>query len=208
MPIRGRRATEADSKHRFPVLESRPTEPGGPGVILESGLTATWENTEKPVPKPVGLYTEWKSPSVVLNTKGRPLFDDAVLTGKFAFFPIDVFAVETTLYRTTPTTFWSFVAVVDFAGCTQNQQTSSHYQQFHLGNPSNIIGSVLEHGQQLLPAFTRFLPLMLWWGGSIQPKWRLPTFCTSGVQSLSWRILIQLDAFEQVGEDTETLALL
>ncbi|MBT3220200.1 MAG: glycosyl hydrolase [Proteobacteria bacterium] len=30
--IRGRRATEADSKHRFPVLESRPTEPGGPGV--------------------------------------------------------------------------------------------------------------------------------------------------------------------------------
>ncbi|MBT3221448.1 MAG: protein kinase [Proteobacteria bacterium] len=29
--IRGRRATEADSKHRFPVLESRPTEPGGPG---------------------------------------------------------------------------------------------------------------------------------------------------------------------------------
>ncbi|MBT3221376.1 MAG: hypothetical protein HN348_20015, partial [Proteobacteria bacterium] len=30
--IRGRRATEADSKHRFPELESRPTEPGGPGV--------------------------------------------------------------------------------------------------------------------------------------------------------------------------------
>ncbi|MBT3218463.1 MAG: hypothetical protein HN348_05180 [Proteobacteria bacterium] len=33
--IRGRRATEADSKHRFPVLESRPTEPGGPGVNHE-----------------------------------------------------------------------------------------------------------------------------------------------------------------------------
>jgi hypothetical protein len=33
--IRGRRATEADSKHRFPVLESRPTEPGGPGVNRE-----------------------------------------------------------------------------------------------------------------------------------------------------------------------------
>ncbi|MBT3217864.1 MAG: protein kinase [Proteobacteria bacterium] len=30
--IRGRRATEVDSKHRFPVLESRPTEPAGPGV--------------------------------------------------------------------------------------------------------------------------------------------------------------------------------
>ncbi|MBT3223592.1 MAG: hypothetical protein HN348_31360, partial [Proteobacteria bacterium] len=30
--IRGRRATEADSKHRVPVLESRPTEPGGPGA--------------------------------------------------------------------------------------------------------------------------------------------------------------------------------
>ncbi|MBT3221346.1 MAG: hypothetical protein HN348_19865 [Proteobacteria bacterium] len=36
-PIRGRRATEADSKHRFPVLESRPTEPGGPGVNRELG---------------------------------------------------------------------------------------------------------------------------------------------------------------------------
>ncbi|MBT3218046.1 MAG: acyltransferase domain-containing protein, partial [Proteobacteria bacterium] len=35
--IRGRRATEADSKHRFPVLESRPTEPGGPGVNREIG---------------------------------------------------------------------------------------------------------------------------------------------------------------------------
>jgi hypothetical protein len=34
-PFRGRRATEADSKHRFPVLESRPTEPGGPGVNHE-----------------------------------------------------------------------------------------------------------------------------------------------------------------------------
>ncbi|MBT3218976.1 MAG: SDR family NAD(P)-dependent oxidoreductase [Proteobacteria bacterium] len=33
---RGRRATEADSKHRFPVLESRPTEPVGPGVNRES----------------------------------------------------------------------------------------------------------------------------------------------------------------------------
>ncbi|MBT3219355.1 MAG: phosphotransferase, partial [Proteobacteria bacterium] len=33
--FRGRRATEADSKHRFPVLESRPTEPGGPGVNNE-----------------------------------------------------------------------------------------------------------------------------------------------------------------------------
>ncbi|MBT3220349.1 MAG: hypothetical protein HN348_14785 [Proteobacteria bacterium] len=33
--FRGRRATEADSKHRSPVLESRPTEPGGPGVDLE-----------------------------------------------------------------------------------------------------------------------------------------------------------------------------
>jgi hypothetical protein len=36
--IRGRRATEADSKHRFPVLESRPTEPVGPGVNRELGL--------------------------------------------------------------------------------------------------------------------------------------------------------------------------
>ncbi|MBT3221274.1 MAG: hypothetical protein HN348_19500, partial [Proteobacteria bacterium] len=33
--FRGRRATEADSKHRLPVLESRPTEPGGPGANLE-----------------------------------------------------------------------------------------------------------------------------------------------------------------------------
>ncbi|MBT3222966.1 MAG: hypothetical protein HN348_28145, partial [Proteobacteria bacterium] len=33
--IRGRRATEADSKHRFPELESRPTEPRGPGVDRE-----------------------------------------------------------------------------------------------------------------------------------------------------------------------------
>ncbi|MBT3222784.1 MAG: hypothetical protein HN348_27220, partial [Proteobacteria bacterium] len=33
--IRGRRATEADSKHRFPVLESRPTEPVGPGANRE-----------------------------------------------------------------------------------------------------------------------------------------------------------------------------
>ena len=33
--FRGRRATEADSKHRFPVLESRATEPGGPGVNVE-----------------------------------------------------------------------------------------------------------------------------------------------------------------------------
>jgi glutaconyl-CoA/methylmalonyl-CoA decarboxylase subunit gamma len=33
--FRGRRATEADSKHRFPVLESRPTETGGPGVYHE-----------------------------------------------------------------------------------------------------------------------------------------------------------------------------
>ena len=38
--IRGRRATEADSKHRFPVLESRPTEPGGPGVNHEMGKSA------------------------------------------------------------------------------------------------------------------------------------------------------------------------
>ncbi|MBT3220344.1 MAG: SUMF1/EgtB/PvdO family nonheme iron enzyme [Proteobacteria bacterium] len=36
---RGRRATEADSKHRFPVLESRPTEPGGPGVNHEFRYT-------------------------------------------------------------------------------------------------------------------------------------------------------------------------
>ncbi|MBT3219329.1 MAG: sulfatase, partial [Proteobacteria bacterium] len=33
--FRGRRATEADSKHRFPVLESRPTEAGGPGYNSE-----------------------------------------------------------------------------------------------------------------------------------------------------------------------------
>ncbi|MBT3223662.1 MAG: DUF4080 domain-containing protein, partial [Proteobacteria bacterium] len=33
--LRGRRATEADSKHRFPVPKSRPTEPGGPGVNSE-----------------------------------------------------------------------------------------------------------------------------------------------------------------------------
>ncbi|MBT3220065.1 MAG: hypothetical protein HN348_13325 [Proteobacteria bacterium] len=33
--FRGRRATEADSKHRFPVLESRPTEPAGPGANRE-----------------------------------------------------------------------------------------------------------------------------------------------------------------------------
>ncbi|MBT3219976.1 MAG: hypothetical protein HN348_12875, partial [Proteobacteria bacterium] len=40
--IRGRRATEADSKHRFPVLESRPTELGGPGVNRDSrGRRAT-----------------------------------------------------------------------------------------------------------------------------------------------------------------------
>ena len=31
LEFRGRRATEADSRRRFPVLESRPTEPGGPG---------------------------------------------------------------------------------------------------------------------------------------------------------------------------------
>ncbi|MBT3220235.1 MAG: SPASM domain-containing protein [Proteobacteria bacterium] len=37
--IRGRRATEADSKHRFPVLESRPTEPVGPGVNGGIGKT-------------------------------------------------------------------------------------------------------------------------------------------------------------------------
>jgi hypothetical protein len=37
--FRGRRATEADSKHRFPVLESRPTEPAGPGV--NRGLVGT-----------------------------------------------------------------------------------------------------------------------------------------------------------------------
>jgi hypothetical protein len=36
--IRGRRATEADSKHRFPVLESRPTKPGGPGVNQDLGV--------------------------------------------------------------------------------------------------------------------------------------------------------------------------
>ncbi|MBT3221278.1 MAG: hypothetical protein HN348_19520, partial [Proteobacteria bacterium] len=41
--IRGRRATEADSKHRFPVLESRPTEPGGPGVNREI------DGTDKPL---------------------------------------------------------------------------------------------------------------------------------------------------------------
>ncbi|MBT3217919.1 MAG: hypothetical protein HN348_02415 [Proteobacteria bacterium] len=35
--IRGRRATETDSKHRFSVLESRATEPGGPGVNHEIG---------------------------------------------------------------------------------------------------------------------------------------------------------------------------
>ncbi|MBT3219289.1 MAG: tRNA (N(6)-L-threonylcarbamoyladenosine(37)-C(2))-methylthiotransferase MtaB [Proteobacteria bacterium] len=33
--FRGRRATEVDSKHRFPVPESRPTEPGGRGVDIE-----------------------------------------------------------------------------------------------------------------------------------------------------------------------------
>jgi hypothetical protein len=33
--FRGRRATEADSKHRFPVLESQPTEPGAPELIVE-----------------------------------------------------------------------------------------------------------------------------------------------------------------------------
>ncbi|MBT3223010.1 MAG: phosphotransferase [Proteobacteria bacterium] len=37
--FRGRRATEADSKHRFPVLKSRPTEPVGPGVNRELELT-------------------------------------------------------------------------------------------------------------------------------------------------------------------------
>ncbi|MBT3220545.1 MAG: MoaD/ThiS family protein [Proteobacteria bacterium] len=37
--IRGRRATEADSKHRFPVLESRPTETGGPGVNREMAIS-------------------------------------------------------------------------------------------------------------------------------------------------------------------------
>ncbi|MBT3218940.1 MAG: hypothetical protein HN348_07595 [Proteobacteria bacterium] len=35
LSFRGRRSTEADSKHRFPVLESQPTEAGGPGVNHE-----------------------------------------------------------------------------------------------------------------------------------------------------------------------------
>ncbi|MBT3218756.1 MAG: fused MFS/spermidine synthase [Proteobacteria bacterium] len=39
--FRGRRATEADSKHRSPVLESRPTESGGPGVNHEVALPAS-----------------------------------------------------------------------------------------------------------------------------------------------------------------------
>jgi NADPH-dependent 2,4-dienoyl-CoA reductase/sulfur reductase-like enzyme len=38
--IRGRRATEANSKRRFPVLESRPTEPVGPGVNREIPIRA------------------------------------------------------------------------------------------------------------------------------------------------------------------------
>ena len=39
--IRGRRVTEADSKHRFPVLESRTTEAGGTGVNHEFGPACT-----------------------------------------------------------------------------------------------------------------------------------------------------------------------
>jgi hypothetical protein len=51
--FRGRRVTEADSKHRFPVLESRPTEPGGPGVNGGMGdavcvsLKAVWANISR-----------------------------------------------------------------------------------------------------------------------------------------------------------------
>jgi basic amino acid/polyamine antiporter, APA family len=44
--IRGRRATEADSKHRFPVLESRPTKTGGPGVDREIGRVARTHRCE------------------------------------------------------------------------------------------------------------------------------------------------------------------
>jgi hypothetical protein len=41
--IRGRRATEADSKNGFPEVESRPTEPAGPGVNHESGYLSGGE---------------------------------------------------------------------------------------------------------------------------------------------------------------------
>ncbi|MBT3221449.1 MAG: hypothetical protein HN348_20390 [Proteobacteria bacterium] len=57
--IRGRRATEADSKHRFPVLESRPTEPVGPGVNRGMGGTVgdvlEFSGGYK-VPNPAGIY--------------------------------------------------------------------------------------------------------------------------------------------------------
>jgi len=51
--FRGRRATETDSKHRFPVLESRSTEPGGPGVNGKFGVAVTpqYVNTHELYPE-------------------------------------------------------------------------------------------------------------------------------------------------------------
>ncbi|MBT3218822.1 MAG: SDR family NAD(P)-dependent oxidoreductase [Proteobacteria bacterium] len=59
--IRGRRATEADSKHRFPVLKSRPTEPGGPGanrgMVVTDMLLAGLEGPEAQVAQTRRIFT-------------------------------------------------------------------------------------------------------------------------------------------------------
>ncbi|MBT3217974.1 MAG: hypothetical protein HN348_02705, partial [Proteobacteria bacterium] len=57
-PFRGRRATEADSKHRFPVLESRPTESGGPGVNHEFRGRRATEAGGPGVDNGLGVCTE------------------------------------------------------------------------------------------------------------------------------------------------------
>jgi hypothetical protein len=69
--IRGRRATEADSKHRFPVLESRPTETGGPGVNREfRGRRATEADSKHRFPVLESRPTETGGPGVNRETAG------------------------------------------------------------------------------------------------------------------------------------------
>ncbi|MBT3219202.1 MAG: homocysteine S-methyltransferase family protein [Proteobacteria bacterium] len=61
--IRGRRVTEADSKHRFPVLESRTTEPGGPGANREfRGRRATEADSKHRFPVLKSRPTEHGGP--------------------------------------------------------------------------------------------------------------------------------------------------
>ncbi|MBT3224323.1 MAG: TIGR02996 domain-containing protein [Proteobacteria bacterium] len=57
--IRGRRATEADSKHRFPVLKSRPTEPRGPGANREIAHTVLIKLVQQMLAK---KGVEWAGP--------------------------------------------------------------------------------------------------------------------------------------------------